>query len=127
MKSITHNLLFCNKKTCINNEKNYPLILKAIDIENKKIEYKNKENIITLFKKMDIDGLNQFITDLNIEKKFDLNEFDKNKENNDFIEYLNNILNEVQIVNGFLICKNCGRQYEIKNGIVDMVLKDDEI
>ena len=127
MKSITHNLLICNKKTCFNNENNYPLKIKAIDIENKKIEYKNKENILILFKKMDINGLNEFINDLNIEKKFDLNEFEKNKENIEFINYLNYILNEVQIKNGFLICKNCGRQYEIKNGIVDMVLQDDEI
>ena len=37
------------------------------------------------------------------------------------------ILFEIQIVEGSLVCLNCGREYEIKNGIPDFVLKDDEL
>ena len=33
MKAITHNLLFCNKNTCINNEKNFPLLIKSTKTE----------------------------------------------------------------------------------------------
>ena len=34
---------------------------------------------------------------------------------------------EVEIEEGNLVCANCGREYMIKRGIPDMVLKDDEI
>ena len=38
MKASTHNLLLCNKKTCINNENNYPLKIKGIKIEKNILE-----------------------------------------------------------------------------------------
>ena len=37
------------------------------------------------------------------------------------------ILNEISIEEGSLLCPNCGREYLIKNGIINMVLNDDEI
>ena len=43
------------------------------------------------------------------------------------LEYLHNILFEVEIEEGNLVCANCRREYMIKRGIPDMVLKDDEI
>ena len=39
MKLSTHNLLMCNKKTCIDNEKNYPLIIKAVKVNTVKSEF----------------------------------------------------------------------------------------
>ena len=39
MKLSTHNLLVCNKNTCINNEKNYPLIIKASKVNTVKSDF----------------------------------------------------------------------------------------
>ena len=126
MKLSTHNLLMCNKKTCIDNEKNYPLIIKAIKVNTVKSEF-DEEKTKVFFDKMDKKALNQGCKDLNI-SKFDLEKMTEEQlQDKDVLEYLHNILFEVEIEDGNLVCANCGREYMIKRGIPDMVLKDDEI
>ena len=126
MKLSTHNLLMCNKKTCIDNEKNYPLIIKAVKVNTVKSEF-DEEKTKVFFDKMDKRALNQGCKDLNI-SKFDLEKMTEEQlQDNDVLEYLHNILFEVEIEDGNLVCANCGREYMIKRGIPDMVLKDDEI
>ena len=126
MKLSTHNLLMCNKKTCIDNEKNYPLIIKAVKVNTVKSEF-DEEKTKVFFYKMDKRALNQGCKDLNI-SKFDLEKMTEEQlQDKDVLEYLHNILFEVEIEDGNLVCANCGREYMIKRGIPDMVLKDDEI
>ena len=122
----TDNLLMCNKKTCIDNEKNYPLIIKAVKVNTVKSEF-DEEKTKVFFDKMDKRALNQGCKDLNI-SKFDLEKMTEEQlQDKDVLEYLHNILFEVEIEDGNLVCANCGREYMIKRGIPDMVLKDDEI
>lgn len=45
----------------------------------------------------------------------------------EILNYIHHVLFEVIIEEGSLVCKNCGKQYEIKNGIPNMVLNDDEV
>ena len=126
MKLSTHNLLMCNKKTCIDNEKNYPLIIKAVKVNTVKSEF-DEEKTKVFFDKMDKRALNQGCKDLNI-SKFDLEKMTEEQlQDKDVLEYLHNILFEVEIEDGNLVCANCGREYMIKRGIPDMVLKDDEL
>ena len=126
MKLSTHNLLMCNKKTCIDNEKNYPLIIKAVKVNTVKSEF-DEEKTKVFFDKMDKRALNQGCKDLNI-SKFDLEKMTEEQlQDKDVLEYLHHILFEVEIEDGNLVCANCGREYMIKRGIPDMVLKDDEI
>ena len=126
MKLSTHNLLMCNKKTCIDNEKNYPLIIKAVKVNTVKSEF-DEEKTKVFFDKMDKRAMNQGCKDLNI-SKFDLEKMTEEQlQDKDVLEYLHNILFEVEIEDGNLVCANCGREYMIKRGIPDMVLKDDEI
>ena len=126
MKLSTHNLLMCNKKTCIDNEKNYPLIIKAIKVNTVKSDF-DEEKTKVFFDKMDKKALNQACKDLNI-SKFDLEKLSEEQmKDKEVLEHLHNILFEVEIEDGNLVCANCGREYMIKRGIPDMVLKDDEI
>ena len=126
MKLSTHNLLVCNKKTCINNEKNYPLIIKASKVNTVKSDF-DEEKTKVFFDKMDKKALNEGCKDLNI-SKFDLEKMtDEQMKDKNVLEYLHNILFEVEVEEGNLVCANCGREYMIKRGIPDMVLKDDEI
>lgn len=126
MKLSTHNLLMCNKKTCIDNEKNYPLIIKAIKVNTVKSDF-DEEKTKVFFDKMDKKALNQGCKDLNI-SKFDLEKLSEEQmKDKEVLEHLHNILFEVEIEDGNLVCANCGREYMIKRGIPDMVLKDDEI
>ena len=126
MKLSTHNLLVCNKKTCINNEKNYPLIIKASKVNTVKSDF-DEEKTKVFFDKMDKRALNEGCKDLNI-SKFDLEKMtEEQMKDKNVLEYLHNILFEVEVEEGNLVCANCGREYMIKRGIPDMVLKDDEI
>ena len=126
MKAITHNLLFCNKNTYINNEKNFPLLIKSTKTEFITLE---KDDIRTksMFKKLDKNCLNEWCKNLNV-YKYDLTlQIEELEKNEDFYTYLHHILFEIQIDEGSLVCLNCNREYEIKNGIPDFVLKDDEL
>ena len=126
MKAITHNILMCNTKKCSGTDKNYPLIIKPLN--TKEIEVEFDENLTKhWFDRLDKRGLNQFCKDLNI-VKFDLaNIDDKLKEDNQFLTYIHHVMNEISIEEGTLICPNCGREYAIKKGIINMVLNDDEL
>ena len=126
MKLSTHNLLVCNKNTCINNEKNYPLIIKASKVNTVKSDF-DEEKTKLFFDKMNKKALNEGCKDLNI-SKFDLEKIkEEQMQDKNVLEYLHNILFEVEIEEGNLVCANCGREYMIKRGIPDMVLKDNEI
>ena len=126
MKLSTHNLLVCNKNTCMNNEKNYPLIIKASKVNTVKSDF-DEEKTKLFFDKMNKKALNEGCKDLNI-SKFDLEKIkEEQMQDKNVLEYLHNILFEVEIEEGNLVCANCGREYMIKRGIPDMVLKDDEI
>jgi multifunctional methyltransferase subunit TRM112 len=48
-----------------------------------------------------------------------------NEEN--FLKELHHILVRRQIIEGEMSCPNCSRVYEIKNGIANMLLLEDEI
>ena len=126
MKLSTHNLLVCNKNTCINNEKNYPLIIKASKVNTVKSAF-DEEKTKLFVDKINKKALNEGCKDLNI-SKFDLEKIkEEQMQDKNVLEYVHNILFEVEIEEGNLVCANCGREYMIKRGIPDMVLKDDEI
>ena len=92
--------------------------------DNKKALY---ESIMTSVAKEVKKALNEGCKDLNI-SKFDLEKIkEEQMQDKNVLEYLHNILFEVEIEEGNLVCANCGREYMIKRGIPDMVLKDDEI
>ena len=44
-----------------------------------------------------------------------------------FLKELHHILVRRQIIEGEMACPNCSRVYEIKNGIANMLLLEDEI
>lgn len=44
-----------------------------------------------------------------------------------FLQELHALLVKRQIVDGEMICPNCDRVYEIKNGIANMLLQEDEV
>ena len=126
MKAITHNILMCNIKKCEESKKNFPFIIIANKIENKVSKFD-----INLTKKiydsLDKEALNEFCKDLNI-VKYDFTKVDDNiKNQNEFWEYVHKVIDETLVVEGNLKCPNCQREFPIINGIVDMVLRDDEM
>lgn len=126
MKLSTHNILMCNKKSCRDNEKNYPLKIKATEIKTVKNEF-DIEKAKKMFERLDKKGLNQGLNDLNM-SKYNLENLTEDILNSkEFWEYIFTVLFETEIENGNLVCNNCGREYIIQKGIPDMVLKDEEL
>ena len=126
MKLSTHNLLMCNKKTCVNSDLSFPLKIVADKIEEKQEEF-DEERVKCLFNKLDINALNSALCDLNLQKYDLLNLNDDIKNSNEFWMFIHHILFEYNIIEGKFICKNCKREYPIFKGIPDMVLQDDEL
>jgi multifunctional methyltransferase subunit TRM112 len=75
---------------------------------------------------MDKYALNKACQFLN-ETKFNLEQEDLDINNDEILQFIHHILFEIEIEEGNLICQNCKREYPIKRGIVDMVLKEEEI
>ena len=126
MKAITHNILMCHTKKCSGTDKNYPLIIKPLNVKETQVDF-DEELTKIWFDRQDKRGLNQFCKDLGI-VKFDLTNIDeKLKEDNQFLTYIHHILNEIRIEEGALICPNCGREYLINKGIINYNLNDDEL
>ena len=59
----------------------------------------------------------------------DVNAIDINQylENEEFLINLHDICCRRHITYGHLQCQNCSRVYEIKNGIINMLLNEDEV
>ena len=126
MKAITHNILVCNIKKCEDSKKNYPFIIIANKIENKPSEF-DIDLTKKIYESLDKEGLNQFCKDLNL-VKYDFTKIDDNiLKEKEFWEYVHKIIDETLIIEGNLKCPNCQREFPIINGIVDMVLRDDEM
>ena len=126
MKAITHNILVCNIKKCEDSKKNYPFIIIANKIENKPSEF-DIDLTKKIYESLDKEGLNKFCKDLNL-VKYDFTKIDdKILKEKEFWEYVHKIIDETLIIEGNLKCPNCQREFPIINGIVDMVLRDDEM
>ena len=126
MKAITHNILMCNIKKCEESKKNFPFIIIANKIENKVSKF-DINLTKKIYESLDKEALNEFCKDLNI-VKYDFTKVDDNiKNQNEFWEYVHKVIDETLVVEGNLKCPNCQREFPIINGIVDMVLRDDEM
>ena len=126
MKAITHNILICNIKKCEESKKNFPFIIIANKVENKASKF-DINLTKKIYESLDKEALNEFCKDLNI-VKYDFTKVDDNiKNQNEFWEYVHKIIDETLVVEGNLKCPNCQREFPIINGIVDMVLRDDEM
>ena len=49
------------------------------------------------------------------------------QQDENFLQELHKLLVRRQIVDGEMTCPNCSRVYEIKNGIANMLLLEDEV
>ena len=48
-------------------------------------------------------------------------------EDEDFLKSVHSLVMDVHVMEGSLVCPNCGRAYVIKRGIPNMLLQEDEV
>eukprot|EP01111_Echinosteliopsis_oligospora_P009156 TRINITY_DN2636_c0_g1_i1.p1 TRINITY_DN2636_c0_g1~~TRINITY_DN2636_c0_g1_i1.p1 ORF type:complete len:123 (+),score=18.07 TRINITY_DN2636_c0_g1_i1:199-567(+) len=122
MKILTHNMIMCNKKGC--SENNFPLKIVATVVDKQEIEFQ-PDFIKRLITNLSWPGIVSAAKDLNFPIPEELPEGAAQDEN--FLKNLHEVLNEVQINTGELICPNCSRSFPIENGIPNMLLNEDEV
>ena len=130
MKLITHNILMCNKKGCTKN--NFPLKLVCRNFQEFAPENAQEYSVTLmqrLLEKLDWAALRSTLASLpdwGVQlPEGALTEEMINDEN--ILKELHTVLVRRQIVDGEMQCPNCNRVYEIKNGIANMLLLEDEV
>mmetsp|Transcript_16776 Transcript_16776/g.14709 ORF Transcript_16776/g.14709 Transcript_16776/m.14709 type:complete len:153 (+) Transcript_16776:33-491(+) len=148
MKLITQNFMRCQAKDCaddtIHHEDNkgpYPLRIIVETSEEEKIDddYYSFIAKIKMIQNIEYPALLASIKDIEFkadmenqaytEEEIDLpktlpEEWEKDEE---FVNRVFNLVMTKEIITGQLVCRKCDREFGIVNGIINMLLKEDEI
>eukprot|EP00695_Tsukubamonas_globosa_P000248 TRINITY_DN1184_c0_g1_i1.p1 TRINITY_DN1184_c0_g1~~TRINITY_DN1184_c0_g1_i1.p1 ORF type:complete len:150 (+),score=54.10 TRINITY_DN1184_c0_g1_i1:69-452(+) len=124
MKILTHNMLMCTMKKCSGKD-NFPLRIVATEIDSTEAE-PNFDFIGRLLSRIDYPALKEAATTLGVEGLPE--EMPPTpEENEEFLRVLHHLLFEINVKEGELVCKNCGREFPVRNSIPNMCLREDEV
>lgn len=136
MRILTHNMLKCNVKNC--NKDNFPLKIVSDKIETIESEF-NKDFVINVLPKLEWDALVQGAKDVCVIISYYIFTFiqkimnkqvgiqipdalpEDASENEEFLRNLYSVISDIHILEGKLVCPNCGREFPINQGIPNMV------
>ena len=129
MKLITHNLLMCNKSGCTTN--NFPLRVictKVEEYDSESVQEYSKALMQRLLEKIDYLALQQTVNSLKWGVTLPEGPLDQSHyENEEFLQLIHDVCCKRHITEGALQCPNCEREYQIKNGIANMLLTEEEV
>lgn len=120
---MTTNFVRCAVKACAGSDKSYPLKYEECEIQLEEQEFK-PEFIAHMLEKLDWQAVLTVAKDLG---KHDLPlekpQLDPIMEDDKVVlQDLHNLLVESNIINGKMVCNNCGHIYYIKNTIPNFLL-----
>eukprot|EP00727_Mastigamoeba_balamuthi_P001312 m51a1_g11178 hypothetical protein (123) ;mRNA; r:332104-332711 len=122
MRLITHNVLMCNKKGCT--IEHFPLRIEATRVEQRQSEF-NPEFVRHMIAKLDWAGLVAGAKDCGMAVPAEMPaEADQTEE---FLHALHDVLLDLHVEEGALVCTHCNRRYPITEGIPNMLLTEDEL
>ncbi|TGZ84050.1 putative adoMet-dependent tRNA methyltransferase complex subunit Trm112 [Ascodesmis nigricans] len=118
MKILTTNYLACAVKTCKSEPAAFPLHFKDAELAREELEL-NPEFIKNVLPRIDWPALAQTAAELGFttlpsQKPENLDE--------QTMKDLHTLLMETQVMEGKLVCGNCGYEYNIKEGIANFLL-----
>ena len=106
---------------------NFPLRIEVAEggIKQEETEF-NASLAIRLLTKLDWDGLRQTASELGI-AELPPSPPPAPEKDEAFLKSVHDLVLDVHITDGALVCPNCGRRYPITKGIPNMLLRDDEL
>lgn len=122
MRLLTHNSLRCATKNVI---KGYPLGITVEDYEVRESEF-NKEFMMHVLPTLEWEGVLIAARVIGIEgmpECFDISLV----EDDEFLLAMHNLLLDVHIIKGTLICPESGKTFQVQNGIADMMVEEEEV
>jgi multifunctional methyltransferase subunit TRM112 len=135
MRLFTHNMLCCNVKACVSTAQrtasskpsNFPLKIEVAEggIKQEETEF-NPALAYRLFTKLDWEALCQTAGELGI-AELPATPPPKPEKDEAFLKSIHDLVLDIHITEGALVCPNCARSYPIKRGIPNMLLRDDEL
>jgi multifunctional methyltransferase subunit TRM112 len=134
MRLFTHNLLTCNVKACVatasrnpSSINNFPLQIIPDEggLKQEESEFR-PEATARLFRKLDWAALREAAASLGV-AELPLSPPSNPETDLGFLKSVHDLIMDIHIVEGRLVCPNCARAFPIKNGIPNMLLTDDEI
>jgi multifunctional methyltransferase subunit TRM112 len=135
MRLFTHNMLCCNVRACVATSQrsatakplNFPL---RIEVAEGGIEQKESEFVpalaARLLSKLDWEALRTTAAALGI-AELPAAPPASPEADAAFLKSVHDLVMDIHIVEGALVCPNCARSYPIKKGIPNMLLRDDEL
>jgi multifunctional methyltransferase subunit TRM112 len=132
MRLLTHNYLQSNVK---GTEKGYPLLIEPTKLEYEESPF-NPDFVKALLSKINYEGLlfaqrqiaEKCTADLSNE--FQMPELPETLDENvdeTVLKNLHDVMFDIHVVEGALICPDTGRRFMINMGIPNMILHEDEI
>jgi len=122
MKLLTHNILKSNVKGV---KVGFPLAIKATQIQTLNVPF-NPEFVRNMLPRLEYAVLQQAAEALGFTELPTSLPPDA-LSNEDFLRRCHHALNNIDVVEGELVCRESGRVFPIKNGIPNMLLREDEI
>eukprot|EP00741_Cyanophora_paradoxa_P023693 tig00021612_g22887.t1 len=130
MKILTHNMLMCNVKGC--DKGNFPLRIELSEpVSIQETEF-NEDFARRLIGKVDWPALAETAAALGLYDKLGIPELPSTPPeaataDDALLKAMHRVLLEVQVIEGKLVCNNCGKAYSVSKGIPNMLLTQDEL
>ncbi|OTB05807.1 hypothetical protein M426DRAFT_319489 [Hypoxylon sp. CI-4A] len=122
MKVLSLNFLTCAVKACKSSSNSYPLHPKDAELVQDEIEV-NEQLLVNLLPRIDWTALSTTATELGFPalppQPPSVEELQGDEKT---MKDLHNLLMETQIMEGKLVCANCGHEYAVREGIANFLL-----
>ncbi|KNB45415.1 hypothetical protein JH06_0916 [Blastocystis sp. subtype 4] len=112
MRLLTHNLLICN----------VAIVVEEGGLSEREDDF-NREFILNLLNKLDWQAFRSGAADIG----YTVPDVQPADLTDDVLKNIHHALFELEVIRGKLVCRHCGREYTIEQGIPNMLLREDEV
>ncbi|PKY03993.1 Trm112p-domain-containing protein [Aspergillus campestris IBT 28561] len=121
MKLFTANFLACAVKSCRTSPASFPLHFRDAELEQQELDFQ-PDFIRNILPRLDWDALQVIANELGFPKLPENKPADDSLGDEGLLRDIHKLLLETQVIEGKLVCGNCGHEYMIKEGIPNFLL-----